>query len=71
MIRLISSHYQGEAYREICMSLQLHYRAVHNASLHIQDAAALRSEYLNLHPFLAVVIRGEISQSTNTGHIAH
>jgi len=53
------------------MRLQLHYGAVHNASLHIQDAAALCSEYLNLHPFLAVITRGEVSQFTNTGHIAH
>jgi len=55
----------------ISMNLQLRYRAVHNASFHIQDAAALCSEYLNLHPFLVVIIREEVSQSTNTGHIAH
>jgi hypothetical protein len=53
------------------MRIQLHYRAVHNASFRIQDAAALCCEYLNLHPFLAVIIRGEVSQYTNTGHIAN
>jgi len=53
------------------MRLQLHYRAVHNASLHTQNAAALYSEYLNLHPFLAVIIRGEVLQSTKAEHIAH